>query len=386
MNDLRIIVNALESTTESFVMATVVESKGSTYRGIGARMLFKQATNNEWDEWTMLGTISGGCLEHDVLEHAKQVMETGEPKLLTYDSLEEDEDLLWGMGLGCNGIVKILLELVDFTTPLIRFFSRSFHDEQHGVVATVFSSINNATALGSRIILQFDSEVFTTLYQNIPHKSLQTLLIEQARSAFISGTSKSIVVGVEGASIQALVEIIQPPQPLVVFGAGFDAIPVVQIASLLGWHTTVADYRPVYVTGERFPFADKLILAPQEEIFDELVIPTGAAVLIMTHKYEFDCEILKKMLSRTDTSNQLSYIGVLGPRKRIEKLLADLYSSGIELTDQQQQNLYSPVGLDIGTETAEEVALSIIAEIQSVLSSRQGGFLRHRSENIHVRS
>jgi xanthine/CO dehydrogenase XdhC/CoxF family maturation factor len=174
------------------------------------------------------------------------------------------------------------------------------------------------------------------------------------------------------------IEVIQPPVPLMIFGAGHDAVPLVRLAQELGWYVTVVDSRKVETTRERFSSADEVILSRPESIGNCIHINNRTMAVVMTHNYLHDLEILKTLLF-----SPVRYLGILGPKSRTEKLLQDLQEQGIIPSENQLQRLYSPVGLNIGADTPEEIALSIVAEIQAVITNQSGGLLRNKLGPIH---
>jgi xanthine dehydrogenase accessory factor len=158
-------------------------------------------------------------------------------------------------------------------------------------------------------------------------------------------------------------------------------IPLVQMADVLGWETTVADGRPDYAKKQRFASACKVLVSKPESVLDQLTIDDQTVFLLMTHNYNYDLAMFRALLKKKTV-----YIGSLGPRKKLDRMLRELQEEGIVLTEQQQEMVFGPVGLDIGAETSEEIALSILAEIKAVLAGRKGQSLRSAAEVIHPRS
>ena len=173
-------------------------------------------------------------------------------------------------------------------------------------------------------------------------------------------------------------QVIAPPVPLVIFGAGNDAQPLVRLARELGWQITVVDPRPALATAARFPDADSVVIARPEEAPARLALGPDTVAVVMTHHYAHDVPLLRHLLSRP-----LAYLGLLGPKARAEKILADLVADGLSLPPETRSRLHAPVGLDLGAGTPEEVALAIVAEIQSVLAGRDARPLRERRRPIH---
>jgi len=176
-----------------------------------------------------------------------------------------------------------------------------------------------------------------------------------------------------------LIEVIHPLVPLLVFGSGYDTIPVVHLAKHLGWHVTVIDDRPGYLRGDRFPQVDQILWCELNDShsYKHLLTPQTVAV-VMTHRYLSDLAFLKTLIP-----SQVRYLGVLGPKRRMQKLWDDLSEENIITTSAQEQRIYNPVGLDIAAETPQEIALSIVAEIQAVIGGGRGSFLRDRPGSIH---
>jgi xanthine dehydrogenase accessory factor len=374
MNELQAILKAFDESQksgETSYLATVVNTKGSTYRRPGAKMLMTNTGK-------IVGAISGGCLENDVFQHTRLSMHLGEPIVVTYDNTA-DEDIVWGFGLGCNGVVQVFIERLDVESKVnaIAFIAQCLNNQQRGVIATVFG-VENAlnVKVGSRLILNHDNSVIT----DIEEANLTKVIIKDAQAA-LDNQQTTVKKYELSSSIEVLIEVIQPATPLIIYGAGRDAVPVANFAKALGWDVTVIDCRSDEATLLRFAIADKVILTRREIVHKEVSIDENTIAVVMTHNYLDDLEILKTLLP-----SPARYLGILGPKKRTEKLLQDLDAEKITYSKQQLQKLYAPIGIDTGADTPEEIALSIIAEIQTVLTKRSGGFLRNRTEPIHERN
>ena len=349
-------------------MATVMKVRGSAYRRPGARMLMNAAGKTA-------GMISGGCLENDARERAISVMQSGQPVLVTYDSTAP-EDIVFGLGLGCNGIVQVLIEplTVGEENGLLAFFAACVARRQPGRIATIFQSEN--VPLGARVLRWPDGRVTSSCADPAVTATLVRALQENA-------TRRNAIRGIvlpDGTNAGVLIETVAPPLPLTIFRAGDDAMPLAQMAKLLGWHVTVIDARPAYATAERFPDADAVICERPETLasHSQAVFPPEAMVMIMTHSFTRDRTLLRTLLPR-----ELRYIGILGPKSRTQRLLDELADDGVTFPAENLARLHGPAGLDIGAETPEEIAVSIIGEMQAVLSRRPGGALRDRNAPIH---
>lgn len=372
MNESQAILEGFESSQkngEITFLATVVKTQGSTYRRPGAKMLMTNTGRT-------IGTISAGCLENDVFEHTQQRMSDGEPIVVTYDSTAS-EDILWGFGLGCNGIVQVLIERLERESipNAIAFTQECFHQKHLGIIATVFAFEGAVEVkLGSRLLLYPDGKFIT----DIKDANLIQSLIADSQAAFANQKSRISNYQLALGSAEVFIEVIQPPTPLVIFGAGYDAVPVAQFAQALGFHVTVVDCRANEATRARFPLPYDVILSGREIVHKQIFIDDYTVAVVMTHNYLDDLEILKILLP-----SPARYIGVLGPKLRTERLLEDLRSQGIVYNTEQLKRLHSPIGIDIGADTPEGIAIAIIAEIQAVLTNRSGNFLRNRNQPIH---
>ncbi|HAA29614.1 MAG TPA: xanthine dehydrogenase [Cyanobacteria bacterium UBA8553] len=375
MKEIHDIVAAFEtikSGRKTAAIATLVKAQGSTYRRPGARMLMTP-------EGEMIGSLSGGCLEGDVFEQAQEVITSGQPIVVQYDTMS-DEDIIWGLGLGCNGIVQILIERLEAESPLnhLSFLTECLRCRQAGILATVFHVEGQVKAqVGSRLMVYPDG----TLKSDIEDADLIAQIRDDAWNALDESRSKVKAYPLPTGKAEVFIEVIQPPVPLMIFGAGHDAVPLVRLAQELGWHVSVVDSRQSDGTRSRFLSADEVVLARPEGISQSIRVNNRTMAVIMTHNYLHDLELLKILLP-----SPVRYLGILGPKNRTGKLLQDLEEQGITPTQQQLQRLYSPVGLNIGADTPEEIALSIVAEIQAVLGDRSGGSLRNYSGPIHDRS
>lgn len=350
-------------------LATVVHVEGSSYRMPGARMLIE-------DNGAITGAISGGCLEGDALRKALLAITQKQNKLVTYNTLDED-DVTMGVQLGCNGIVHILFEPVDAgdTNNPITLLGKCLQQRKNSVVATLFSLKNYQ---GNQPGTCFFSDNHTS-YQNITNKNLAQQIKNDAAIALHN--KSSLLKQYSEQELTAFIDLIEPPVSLIVVGAGNDALPMVHIATILGWQTTIIDGRLTYASKQRFPTAHQLIVGKPEEAIRQIAIDDRTVFVLMTHNYNYDLSMLELLLK-----NDCSYIGALGPKKRLHRMLADLEEKGLSISDEQKAMLYGPTGLDIGAEAAEEIALSVLSEIKAVLAKRSGAFLRDRQERIHAGS
>lgn len=342
------------------VLATIIETLGSTYQKAGARMLIDQ--NGE-----MTGILAGGCFESDLHDQARSVFATGHSKTLFYD-MRASDDVVWGLGLGCNGAVRILLQLVrakhDFW-PLNVFADAVDHDAC-GVLITVTVSSHPDYPSGRTMFLSASSLVKSNIRPEEEMPSLATARQVWSRRRPVLASHQT-----DGRQLQAFYDYVLPPSRLLVLGAGTDARPLVQCAARLGWKVSIVDYRPAHIKPGRFPEAESLLLAP-EQLNSQLSRVRYDAVVLMTHNFEYDRRYLQQI-----AASPIPFIGLLGPRQRRDMLLNNLDSAAESLRDR----IFGPVGLDIGAQSPEEIALSIMAGIQAALNKRSGGQLGASNAN-----
>lgn len=374
MKELRDIVKAFDAATKSgkrTALATVVHVEGSSYRRPGARMLVTE-------DGILTGAISGGCLEGDALRKALSAIESGQNKLVTYDTTDED-DIKFGVQLGCNGIVHILFEPVDAAKPFhpLLLLQQTVQQAKPAVLVTLFSLANrNGLQPGTVLLYSEEDQTVQPEFKQLFQKSIYA----DASKAFAQQMSLIKEYEIENKPLHGFVEYVKPIPSLVIAGAGNDVQPLVQMAALLGWNITVVDGRATHATPKRFPNADEVIVAKSEALLSHIHVNAQTVFVLMTHNYNYDLALLRQLLQQPD----VPYIGVLGPKKKLERMLSELAQSGLQVRHEVLKKLFGPTGLDIGAETAEEIALSIMAEIKMVLEGYNGRSLRDKKEAIHV--
>jgi xanthine/CO dehydrogenase XdhC/CoxF family maturation factor len=348
----------LDPARADAVLATVVHVTGSAYRRPGARMLVLPHGQR-------VGMISGGCLEGEISRKAWWFTESPRPVVRIYDTSSGD-DAVWEFGLGCNGVVHVMLERVQApeTARLLAFLDARNRARETVVVATVIAA-DPATPVqvGERLFVDANGICGGAL----SGRAVAAELDVHARHALVTG---SHLAHVSGCTV--FVERVAPPLDLVVFGAGDDVVPLVSMAGVLSWRVTVADGRPAYARTDRFPAATRVFVLPRERPLADIEITTDTSVVVMTHNYPLDARLLPEILSRAPR-----YLGLLGPRQRAERLFEAL---GRPLG----ANVYAPAGLDVGGDNPAAVALSIISEVQAVAEGRTGAMLRLRDGAIHA--
>ena len=339
----------------SAVLATVVKTSGSSYRLPGARLLITE-------DGGRAGSISGGCLEEDVLKKAWWMTSDGQRVIRKYDTTSDGE-IVPEFGLGCSGIIHVLLERLNPDAGVLDVIDAVHSVREPACVAHV---LDPAPLAGQRLFF----EAGRTWRSECDAPELASALQPAIKAALRAQASDHVVLL---GGIEVFVEVIKPPERLLVFGAGNDAIPVTELAHYLGWEVFVFDGRSQYARAERFPNAKEVTVCRAPDAAITAHIDQWTSAVLMTHSYTQDLEFLRQL-----SSHQLPYLGILGPRKRTVQLLEDAGLNPAALPA-----MHSPMGLDIGADGPAQVALSVIAEIQAALNGRNGGLLKNRNGAIH---
>jgi xanthine/CO dehydrogenase XdhC/CoxF family maturation factor len=352
---------AVEALAEPSALATLVRVRGSSYRQPGARMLFGA-------QGIRTGVISAGCLETDILARVQGVLDSRRPELAAYD-LSSDLDLVWGTGMGCQGRADVLLErLAPGGAPRwMRLCLDLLERRRRGALATVYGGPD----AGTHYLLDQDGGGLPP--EGPRAEAIGALL----RAALAGGAPVTHALGTGEQRVELLVEPILPPFALWIFGAGEHARPLARLAGALGWFVGIIDHRPALATRERFPEAQRIVLGHPPASLQGLPLDARSAALVVSHLYEKDRQALEVLLE-----TPVAYLGLQGNRVRSQRLLREL-TEGRDLTEAQRRILHYPAGLDLGAESPEAIALSMVAEVQAVLSGQPGGSLRDRDGSIH---
>lgn len=361
---------ATEPGGSEAVLATVVKVEGSSYRRAGARMLI-------FADGRSVGTISGGCLESHVIKRAWWLTESTGVRICRYDTAT-DEDAQWAFGLGCNGVVHVLLERLSAGRNDAQIEVLRVVREEMRVAATavVIDTRDCPVDVGERLVV-FPDRRCEGRFSNA---ELSKRVANDLAAVMHERISQHRHYSLDGGDVEVFLECVPPPRRLVVFGAGHDAVPVVHFAKQLGWHVTVADGRVHYARRERFPEADEVFVTNPCNPLDGCGVTPDAAVVVMTHSVDQDRELLRCLQRKPPL-----YVGQLGPRTRTERLLGEIGAIGATEVDLFAYALHYPIGLDIGADNPEEIALAIVGEIRAVFGDRSGAMLRHRLGTINVR-
>jgi xanthine/CO dehydrogenase XdhC/CoxF family maturation factor len=359
-------IESLAAKGERMALATIVAVRGSTYRRPGARLLVPE-------DGAPIGNISGGCLEGDVADMARLVMEEGRARLAGWD-LTADDDEVWGLGLGCNGAIEVFIEPADRAAEVAGALRMALEEERPICVVTVLESARDAVSSGARIVVKPDGSSEGSLGD----PAVDLAAIADANELLAAQASEIRVLPGE---VRAFIEVLEPPLRLLICGAGHDAIPLVRAAAGLGWAPIVVDDRPAFLTRDRYPEAAGFVPVEQPEDAAKITpVDQRTFAVVMTHNFLRDKAYLRSLLT-----SPVAYIGMLGPAARTQRLLMELAEEGVDLTNEDRARIHGPAGLDLGSEGPEEIAGSIVSEIVAVRHGRRGGFLKERAGPIHDR-
>lgn len=312
--------------TLDWVLATIIGTEGSSYRKPGAMMMI-----NSLGQYS--GVLSGGCLESDIMRQSRKCWISKKNRIIQYD-MREEEDIAWQLGIGCGGLVRILLQPVDFSNHYLQLNSlRRLINENK---ACKYSQQIHESTPDNNVV---ELGVKTRVKANMPYKN---------------SVNHSTAVN------QTFEHVIKPSLRLAVFGGGIDAIPVVNIAANLGWQVTLADPRTGYARQVQFAHAKHIIKAPLDDISQYIWLKDIDAIVIMTHNVKLDAQAL--MLAQ---NSDAKYVGMLGPAHRTERVLK-------ETTVTITKMLANPIGLNLGGELPESIALSILSEIHAFIEVTGG--------------
>jgi xanthine dehydrogenase accessory factor len=350
----------------NMALATVVRVQGSAYRRPGARMLIT-------GDGHCVGGVSGGCLERDVIRRAGAVMLGDRPVLVRYDTTLDAESGS-GFSLGCGGAIDILIERIGHTglaaeaaSPVELMKALESSQSRRLVIVTAVTKRHPTIALGQRMMIDESSQMIG----RIGNSAFSSAIVEDARNVLDAGQSEFLQYPTSDGLVDIFFELPEPPLDLVIFGAGSDAVPLVEFGKALGWKVTVVDLRSAPLDPDRVWAADEVIRCAVEQAHSYVDISESTAAVVMTHNFAHDSQLIRWL-----SEEPLRYLGLLGPRHRTAQVLAGLAVDAI----------HSPVGLDIGADNPQEVALSIVAEITAVLRGRSGLSLRSTEGPIHVSS
>lgn len=332
------------------VLATVYETAGSTYSKAGARMLIT-------GDGRFQGMLSGGCLEGDLALRAEAVLASGDPQRVTYD-LGPNEEELWGLGVGCDGLMRVFLQPLGPGQDYQPFTAMAdvFAGETPGAAATVLHSEHPDVKPGAACIAAGEGRQAFGL-----PPGCESVLLPGMEVVLREMQSRAENVDVDGHRLEVLFAPLRPPPWILVLGAGLDAEPVVRLASELGWRVTVQDHRPAYIQKGNLSGAQEVLCEPADTLAAKLDWERYRAVIVMSHHLDTDRKYLAQL-----AETGIPYVGLLGPRNRRRRLLDEL---GPDVTRALEPRLHGPVGLDIGADGPASIALSILAEMHAAIGA-----------------
>lgn len=366
MKEINAIIEAyrqVQGTQIKAALATVWRVEGSSYRATGARMLVLE--NGQY-----VGGISGGCLEGDALRRAQKAIALQAPSVVTYDTTQDDEHQI-GVGLGCNGIIDVLFTPIiaaQKTNP-IHLLQRVAQARVPAVLLTITEPGSYKNLLGTLILFEGEQQFL----QTFPIAEISGAVLHDIRECSRQLVSRTGTYEKGNESIQVFIEVMRPSIQLVIYGGNYDIYPLVRIAAELGWHTTVV-MNTAKAEKSLFNIASKVLHSKGSERPE---IDDHTAIMLMAHDLATDLNNFRAALQTNG-----AYIGLLGPKKRTQKMLDTLATEGIRIAPGDKR-IYSPAGLDIGALTPEEIALSIVAEIKTHFAGRPGTPLRMKQGSIH---
>lgn len=364
MKEIRKIIahyDSVDHSVEKLALASVVNVEASSYRRIGARMLV--SSSGHW-----VGGISGGCLEGDALKRSQKAIFNNVPSIVVYDTLDDDENQI-GIGLGCNGRIEVLFTPIDPNNPInpVEQLRQVDQSDDPSILLKVIASTDIKYPLGySHLISQNDENL--QFCEIEPQKIQQS--IDEVRNA-----KRPLIkefVSQNNGKLKILIEYIRPETQLIIVGDNYDVAALVGIAVELGWDCHIVG-RKKKIDKKTYELCKSI---REYEDFGQLKMDEYTAVVLMSHDYNWDKKILPQVIHQ-----QLPYLGMLGPKKRMQKMQTELKMKSLD----EFVHFYSPVGLDIGAESPEEIALSIAAEIVATFRKKTGKSLKFKEGTIHDR-
>jgi xanthine dehydrogenase accessory factor len=343
-------LDKLRESEGKVALATLVNTRGTTPRKEGAQMLVGEGGR-------ILGSVTiGGCVDAQVIEESAGVLDKNRPRLLELDLGDEEA---WEIGLTCGGTIEVFMEPVTLDRPgdaTLAFYERARAHADAGGRAAIVTRLDSAGG-GAKLLL-LDSGV---VEGSLGSAELDGRLRDEVRAALETGKSKTVLV----AETRAFIEVLVPPAILAIVGGSHVAMPLVTLARTLGFRTVVVDGRPRFATRERFPDVDDLRIGIPSELIREIPLLPSTALVLVAHDYKYDVPVLKHALA-----TPVGYIGLLGSSRRGAAIMNLLREDGI--AESALERVRVPIGLDLGAQSAPEIALAIIAEVLAVQRKATG--------------
>jgi xanthine dehydrogenase accessory factor len=318
----------------SVAIATVVQTWGSSPRRVGSKMALTL-------DGKIIGSVSGGCVENAVVEAGIEAMKTNRPRLLHFGVADETA---WEVGLACGGSIDIFVKPLD--TSFFEALRSVIEKEEQAVAVTVVRGPDEI--LGSEMLIREDGQV-----TGIIGRKWHEIILRLANESLANGISRRVVLNED---VEVFLEVLLPFPTLVIVGGVHIAVALTALAKTLGYRTVVIDPRKAWGNRERFPNADQLIQVWPEDAFEQVRVTRSTAIAMLTHDPKLDDPALKVALN-----SSAFYVGALGSKSTNAKRRKRLLNDG--LSESQLSQLHAPIGLDIGAQTPEEIALAIMAEV-----------------------
>ncbi len=368
MKEIKTILENLEIASQQGIktaLASVVNVYGSSYRRTGARMLIRE--DRQW-----FGSVSGGCLEGDVIQKSMEVIASGKAQLFKYDTRQNAKNA-FGMGYGCNGMLEIMIEPIaaNASDPTFFILKQTASEPNAQGLSTVFFSEDDAVAsIGNRLHSSQKGSIF--------HENLHQLVSRDLATAIQSNTSKTKTYKIDGKKVKVFHEVFQPNINILIYGAVFHVVPFLRMSNELGYNVHVTDsFEPIQPIWN-FPNAEEIKILEEVEVQKIIDTTPNLAVVFLTHNFFYIKEELPKVLKA-----DAPYIGILGSRRKTQKILREAEVNEVNYSASELSKIHYPIGLDIGANTPEEIALSIIAEIRTFFAKGTGESLKKFEGAIH---
>lgn len=356
--------NSFKDSGEKCAIAQVIRVEESSYRREGARMLV-------FESGVFEGGISGGCLEGDALQRSQIAILKQEPSIVTYDTSKENEI---GVGLGCNGVIDVLISPISEDSASLEMLQKCVSDRGFHIIATI-TALDGSLGdipLGKSFYYNKD----TASLEDCQHEGLRNFLFDKIQDVMVKKKSKTYHFEKDGVLASVFIELIPPQFHLAIYGDNYDVYPLLELAKLMDWDVSLVG-NVQKLKKEKLQSVKNIYLKESEARPE---IDERTAIILMAHDYKTDYANLQDLIKSNSP-----YIASLGPRKRFDKMIAEFNSYGIEFSNKELQRIYAPCGLEIGANTPEEIALSLLSEILSVFTGKTGGMLREKKGPIHAR-
>jgi xanthine dehydrogenase accessory factor len=357
----------LREAEQAAAVATVVAVEGSAYRRPGAKLLAP-------GDGDAMGAVTAGCLDGPVNSLAADVRASGRATVETFDLTDDEE---WGLGLGCNGVIDLLVDPLDDSYDALL---DALDERETATVLTVVASDDHDVPVGARTTVTADGDATGEDRPGLPTDALESLrgAAEDARSAGSSGTA---TVEREAGDLEVFVDGVEPAPELLLFGSQNDAKTVATFGAAAGFRVTVASSRGARADADQFPDAHRVVGTHPDDLAEHVRAPDQTYAVLMSHNLLDDQLALESLLTETT----VPYVGLMGPRERFEELQDALVDDGVTLSQAELDRVSTPVGLDLGDGSPTGIALSVVAEATAVANDASGGRLRDTSGPIHPR-